>query len=152
METKRGWGRRGKATPRPSPRAASSALPGPAGGAGGPPRVFPGLPRPGRKTWAGAPGVWGRAGFEPSGREPDPMPPREYALASHRPTLWSRDVTSPSANSGFSPVLGAQEQPVWWRVMERDLLVRSVTGAPGPRRQVCSTARLGGQAASSPGS
>lgn len=76
-------------------------------GRAGLPRVFPGLPRPGRKTWAGAPGVWGRAGSEPSGREPDPMPPREHALASHRPTLWSRNVTSPLANLGFSPVLGA---------------------------------------------
>lgn len=140
------WGRRGKATPRPSLRAAPSALPGPAGGAGG--RASASLPGPAppgaEDVGGGDPEVWGRAGFEPSGRKSDPMPRRELCPSQPPPHTVVSGRHFSLRELGVLSVLRAREQPVWRRVMERDLLVRRVTGARGPRRQVCATARLMG--------
>lgn len=79
-----------RVTPRPSLRAAPSALPGPTGGAGGPRRVFPGLPRPRRKTGAGAQGTRAAQERGPAGLAPEPVTPRAHALAGYRPTLCCR--------------------------------------------------------------
>lgn len=95
-----GRGGRRRVTPRPSLWAAPSALPGPAGGAGRPRRVFPGLPRPRRKTGAGARGTGVAQERGPAGLGPEPVTPMAHALAGYRPTLCFRASRFSSGSPG----------------------------------------------------